>query len=276
MRQAGNVVHVEVICEHNGRSKGCGIVEYATQEEAKMAMETLTHTELKGRSIFVREDREVSGEAPTSSSSRLASSHKSNTSVYVSGLSADTTWQHLKDHMRKAGNVDQATILTNHEGTSIGCGIVVYQRPHDASRAIRELQNSDLNGCEIRIREDRVQSGGRGSGRGGRGRGGRGRGRGRGHGGPARGVGSYTPPPEGTQLFLGNLSFLTSSSTVETLFSQCGEVDRATVHTFPNGRSKGYGTVRFIRKEDADAAIEKLNGVELDGRTLEVRLDQKA
>ena len=42
----------------NGRSKGCGLVEYATADEAALAVTKLHDTELAGRKIFVREDRE--------------------------------------------------------------------------------------------------------------------------------------------------------------------------------------------------------------------------
>lgn len=45
----------------SGRSKGCGIVEYRTTAEAQQAINTLLDTELKGRLIFVREDREAAG-----------------------------------------------------------------------------------------------------------------------------------------------------------------------------------------------------------------------
>lgn len=47
--------------EANGRSKGCGLVEYASQEEAAKAIAELNNTELEGRLIFVREDREPEG-----------------------------------------------------------------------------------------------------------------------------------------------------------------------------------------------------------------------
>ena len=43
MRQAGEVVHAQIITEFNtGRSKGCGIVEYATDKETQKAITTLT------------------------------------------------------------------------------------------------------------------------------------------------------------------------------------------------------------------------------------------
>lgn len=42
----------------NGMSKGCGVAEYATREEALCAIEKLNESEINGRRIFVREDRE--------------------------------------------------------------------------------------------------------------------------------------------------------------------------------------------------------------------------
>ena len=309
MRQAGNVVHAEVMCEHNGRSKGCGVVEYATQEEAKKAIDTLTHTTLMGRSIFVREDRDSTtgpppppstttsnslspsihtgdGETTTTTTTTGTTSHHnhhhrhgrpSNTSVYVWNMTFETTWQELKDHMRKAGNVDQATILTSNQGTSLGCAVVEYQRPQDAARAIRELYGSNLNGREIQIRQDNKPSSFAGRAGGGRGRGGGryGGGGSRGGWGGRGGSSGYTPPPEGTQLFVGNLSFETTWQDLKDYFKQCGDVDRANVSTGPGGRSKGFGTVRFFNKEDAASAIETLNGTELGGRSLEIRFDQK-
>lgn len=267
MRQAGEVVHAEVMTEHSGRSKGCGIVEYSTEEEAHEAIKTLTDTDLKGRMIVVREDRE------TSSQGRVP-----NTSVYVRNMTPETSWQDLKDHMRQCGNVDSSTILSNATGESIGCGIVVFQKPQDAARAIRELQNSELNGSPISLREDRGGSGG-GRGGGGRGyyRGGRGGygGRGGRGGGRGGGGGGFAPPAEGTQLFVGNLAFKTTWRELKDHFRQCGDVRRAEVKTNANGSSRGFGIVQFATKTDADEAINRLNGSELQGREIEVREDNR-
>ena len=283
MRQAGEVLHAEVICESNGRSKGCGIVEFSTPAEAQEATSTLTDTELKGRMIFVREDRETS----SGSAGGFQGQRSDNCSVYVWNLSYETSWQDLKDHMRKAGNVDQATVLTDNQGTSIGCAVVVYQRPQEAARPIRELQNSELNGRNIYVREDR-NSGGGGGGGGGKHHGGGGHGHhhgGRGgggykgghsgdrggHGGSGGGGGQSGP-----QLFINNLSYETSWQDLKDHFRQCGDVERAEVMTNAEGRSKGFGTVRFFKEADAESAIQRLNGEELQGRTLEVRYDTKS
>jgi RNA recognition motif-containing protein len=111
--------------------------------------------------IFVREDRETSSQAGGGGQT------VHNTSVYVRNLAPETSWQDLKDHMRQAGNVDSATILSNATGESIGCGMAVYQRPQDAARAICELQNTELHGSPNFVRKDRAHAGRGGGVRGG-------------------------------------------------------------------------------------------------------------
>jgi RNA recognition motif-containing protein len=276
MKQAGEVVHAEVMSDlHSGRSKGCGVVEFATDEGAHAAIETLTNTELKGRTIFVREDRESAGASVPARGGGGGGpgggrNQPSNPNVYVWNLAPETSWQDLKDHMRKAGNVDSASVFPSPDGGN-GSGIVIYQRAQDAARAIRELQGTELHGVAMSLREDRMHSHsgrggpGRGGGGGGGGRGGRGGGRAFGSGRGGAGGGGES----GTQLYVGNLSFDTTWRELKDHFRQCGDIKRAEV------KSKGFGTVVFVKKEDADAAIHRLNGSELQGRKLEVRLDQK-
>ena len=58
-RAAGDVSHADVMQEHDGRSKGCGIVSFVSARDAANAIRQLHDTELHGRKIFVREDREA-------------------------------------------------------------------------------------------------------------------------------------------------------------------------------------------------------------------------
>jgi len=58
-KQVGDVVYADVFINEEGRSKGCGIVEFENRNIALKAIQQLTDSELDGRYIFVREDREV-------------------------------------------------------------------------------------------------------------------------------------------------------------------------------------------------------------------------
>ncbi len=98
---------------------------------------------------------------------------------------------------------------------------------------------------------------------------------GRRSGGGARG-GARVGEGVGCQLFVNNLSYDTTWKELKDHFRQCGDVVHADVIEGPDGRKKGFGTVRFSKATDASKAIETLNGVELQGRQLEVRHDNKA
>jgi len=75
------------------------------------------------------------------------------------------------------------------------------------------------------------------------------------------------------KLFIGGLSFTTSSERLRELFSQADGVESVTVVTDrETGRSRGFGFVEMSTAEAAEAAIRKFNGQELDGRQLKVEL----
>jgi len=57
MKQAGEVAHADVMEGPDGRSKGTGLVRYYSEEDAVHAIETLSESEIDGRTIFVRADR---------------------------------------------------------------------------------------------------------------------------------------------------------------------------------------------------------------------------
>ena len=73
------------------------------------------------------------------------------------------------------------------------------------------------------------------------------------------------------KLYVGNLSFQTSSSDLQDLFSQAGTVESASVvEDRDTGRSRGFGFVEMSSKEEGEAAIQQLNGKEVGGRALNV------
>jgi cold-inducible RNA-binding protein len=73
------------------------------------------------------------------------------------------------------------------------------------------------------------------------------------------------------KLYVGNLAFNTTEQDLEEQFSQYGQVSSASIMTDrDNGRSRGFAFVELDSKESAQAAIQALNGKELDGRALTV------
>ena len=75
----------------------------------------------------------------------------------------------------------------------------------------------------------------------------------------------------GKKLYVGNLSFDATSRDLETLFSQVGTCESATVITDRDtGRSRGFGFVEMSSASEAQQAISELNGRELQGRPIKV------
>ncbi|KAK4954947.1 g-strand binding protein [Elasticomyces elasticus] len=213
MRQAGNVIYADVLILPNGMSKVSGImaghgfpwlvliVEYETAEEAQTAINTLSNTNLMGRLVYVREDRETEprfnsaappparggfdggygarggfGGAPYGGGMRggmigMQNHGGGGNQIFVSNLPFQVGWQDLKDLFRQAVNVGQILRADVHmmpDGRPKGSGIVAFDNPDDAANAIAMFNGYDWQGRILEVREDRYAGGaGFGGGRGG-------------------------------------------------------------------------------------------------------------
>ena len=73
------------------------------------------------------------------------------------------------------------------------------------------------------------------------------------------------------KLYVGNLSFQTSSEDLQQLFAQAGTVESVNViEDRETGRSRGFAFVEMSSKEEGNAAIQQFNGHEVGGRALNV------
>jgi len=296
MREAGNVVFAEVMTLPNGMSKGCGVVEYSTREEAQKAISSLNEQSLLGRQLFIREDREeearygaaaVSGRPGGDDYGRggfrggrgggrgafgaFGSGRPepafSSKQLIVGGLNWEVGWQDLKDLFRQAGDIIRADIHYGTDGNPKGTGMVVFANAADAVNAISMFDGAELNGMKLEVKEERFsapQSGPFGGGRGGFAPRGafapRGRG---GYGGST--IGQTASPSN--QIFVKNLPWSTSNEDLVELFQTTGTVEYAEALS-EGGRSKGCGIVQFNSNEEAETAIAKFQGYSYGGRPL--------
>jgi RNA recognition motif-containing protein len=74
-----------------------------------------------------------------------------------------------------------------------------------------------------------------------------------------------------TKLFVGNLSFNTTENDLQDAFAAHGVVTEANLMTDrTTGRPRGFGFITMASAEEAQKAIEAMNGASLDGRNLTV------
>lgn len=220
--------------------------------------------------------------------------------VYIHNLPWGLTNAALAGHLGAAGTVRYASIMTHPDGRSKGCAIVEFGSPEEAGRAISAFNDTEIEGRKILIREDREGSGapsgprpvrgGRGGARGGAtatrgaprgGRGGASSPRGGAGGAPAApraprpanvGAGPAVVGAPGTSLYVGNLAWSVSWQDLKDAFTSHGAI-YADVKHMPNGRSKGWGIVRFNTADEALAALAAMNNADLKGRNIIVRED---
>jgi RNA recognition motif-containing protein len=73
------------------------------------------------------------------------------------------------------------------------------------------------------------------------------------------------------RIYVGNLSFSTTEDALSAEFGAHGNVEEVSIITDRDtGRPRGFAFVTMSSDDEARAAIEALNGTELDGRTINV------
>jgi len=219
--------------------------------------------------------------------------------VYVGNLSYQSNWQLVKDLFRTAGlDVRHVQVLEDsRSGMSKGAAIVSLGSSHEVRRAMDKLNETEVEGRNIFVREDREpyddsKGGGKdkGSGKGGKsnplpgsgsswsqrgggsdyasakgtssGFSGDTKGSSKGHGGKHHG--------EGHCIFLDNLPSSFSWKEVKDLCREHGlNPKHCDIITDPRTQvSKGRGLVQFFNEDEVDRALKMLSGVKADGRRL--------
>eukprot|EP00980_Cylindrotheca_fusiformis_P014602 scaffold3955_cov160-Cylindrotheca_fusiformis.AAC.22 len=237
MRRAGNVDSASILEDNRTkRSKGCGMVTYQDPRDAARAIRELNETQLEGRTIFVQADNKPERASEPQASSRRGNDEPSTAgaAVYVGNLSYDCSWQDLKDKFKPCGFIEKADII-EHNGKSKGYGKVIFSSPRDVQEAIKRFDGTDFQGRSLIVKPWGTSE-------------------------------TYT-------LYCGNLSFDCRHGELRDFFRGYGKIDNVEI-AVNNGRSKGFGFVDFVSRDDAKRAMGALDGKDFQGRPIKIKWDR--
>jgi len=172
--QVGPVVKATILRQHRRgsvkNSMGCGVVEFQFPASAAAAVTTFTESDLGGRRIRCREDRNPEDEyTALDGQERPPQDNKPKTSfatsvpmedrevdpnrVFVSSLAWETTKEELASFFSAAGQVVSAEVLTTRKGRSMGSAIVEFSNEDSAVKSIDMFTDVMLNGRVIAVRK---------------------------------------------------------------------------------------------------------------------------
>jgi len=171
------------------------------------------------------------------------------------GIATDET--KLREAFSEFGSVTDVFLPTDRDtGRQRGFGFVTFASRSDAQFAISKMEGAELDGRTIRVSESKPRGEGPASGSAG------------GRGGGGGGFNSSNRPE--VKLYIGGLSFDSTEESVRSFFEQYGSVTDCFLPTDRDtGKLRGFAFVT-MPSADAETAVRKADGAELDGRNIKV------
>ncbi|XP_015728439.1 myelin expression factor 2 isoform X9 [Coturnix japonica] len=186
--KVGEVTYVELFKDAEGKSRGCGVVEFKDEEFVKKALETMNKYDLSGRPLNIKEDPEgeharralqrgggqfAGGHGPDIAPglmnlppsivnnpnippeviSNLQAGRLGST-IFVANLDFKVGWKKLKEVFSIAGTVKRADIKEDKDGKSRGMGTVTFEQAIEAVQAISMFNGQFLFDRPMHVKMD--------------------------------------------------------------------------------------------------------------------------
>nr|AAI08002.1 Myelin expression factor 2 [Danio rerio] len=184
--KVGEVTYVELFKDGEGKSRGCGVVEFKDEEFVKKAIEVMSKHDLNGRPLNIKEDpdgehaRRVlqrsgrmygGGRGQDSSGINIPPSIANNpnipheiisalqagrlgATIFVANLDFKVGWKKLKEVFGMAGTVRRADVKEDKDGKSRGMGTVTFEQPLEAVQAISMFNGQMLFDRQMHVKMD--------------------------------------------------------------------------------------------------------------------------
>ncbi|KAM9408855.1 myelin expression factor 2 [Pholidichthys leucotaenia] len=186
--KVGEVTYVELFKDGEGKSRGCGVVEFKDEEFVKKAVSTMNKYDLSGRPLNIKEDPD--GEHARRVLQRLGGGQlggrgqdigpgvmnlppsiannpnippevihalqagRLGTTVFVANLDFKVGWKKLKEVFSMAGVVKRADVKEDKDGKSRGMGTVTFEQPLEAVQAISMFNGQMLFDRQMHVKID--------------------------------------------------------------------------------------------------------------------------
>ncbi|XP_009605935.1 31 kDa ribonucleoprotein, chloroplastic [Nicotiana tabacum] len=192
--------------------------------------------------------------------------------LFVGNLPFSVDSAALAGLFERAGNVEMVEVIYDKlTGRSRGFGFVTMSTKGEVEAAEQQFNGYEIDGRAIRVNAGpapaKRENSSYGGGRGGNSSYGGGRDGNSSFGG-ARGGRSVD---SSNRVYVGNLSWGVDDLALKELFSEQGNVvDAKVVYDRDSGRSRGFGFVTYSSAKEVNDAIDSLNGIDLDGRSIRV------
>ncbi|XP_075933829.1 myelin expression factor 2 [Anarhichas minor] len=186
--KVGEVTYVELFKDSEGKSRGCGVVEFKDEEFVKKAIETMNKHDLSGRPLNIKEDPD--GEHARRVLQRMGGGQQGGhgqdmgpggmnippsitnnpnippdvihalqagrlgTTVFVANLDFKVGWKKLKEVFGMAGLVKRADVKEDKDGKSRGMGTVTFEQSLEAVQAISMFNGQMLFDRQMHVKMD--------------------------------------------------------------------------------------------------------------------------
>uniref|UniRef100_A0A8C6RAD3 Polyadenylate-binding protein n=1 Tax=Nannospalax galili TaxID=1026970 RepID=A0A8C6RAD3_NANGA len=237
-RSAGPILSIQVYRDAiTRRSLGYASVNFEQPADAERALDTMNFDVIKGQPVrIMRSQRD-----PSLRRSRVGN-------VFVNNLDKSIDNKALYDMFSAFGNILSSKVVCDENG-SRGHGFIHFETQEAAERAIEKTNGMLLNDHKVFVgqfksRKEREAE-----------------------------LGARTK--EFTNVYIKNFGEDMDEESLNDLFGKFGQVLSVKVMTHEGGKSKGFGFVSFGSHEDAQKAVDEMNGKELNGKHIYVGRAQR-
>uniref|UniRef100_A0A670K6K8 Polyadenylate-binding protein n=1 Tax=Podarcis muralis TaxID=64176 RepID=A0A670K6K8_PODMU len=219
------------------RSLGYAYVNFQQPADAERALDTMNFDVIKGKPVRIMW------------SQRDPSLRKSGVgNIFIKNLDKSIDNKALYDTFSAFGNILSCKVVCDENGSK-GYGFVHFETQEAAERAIEKMNGMLLNDRKVFVgrfksrKEREAELGARAK--------------------------------EFTNVYIKNFGEDMDDERLKELFGKFGPALSVKVMTDESGKSKGFGFVSFERHEDAQKAVDEMNGKELNGKQIYVGRAQK-